>query len=108
MAHRVSAATCPDAMPRQRRSTSTPSMAGSRAVIREKLESIDAALLENWALSYLGRFASSAENLRRLLRRRARRLGPDMASAADAPIDALIARYLAAGLLDDAAYARAR
>ena len=34
---------------------------------------IDAELLERWALGYLGRYASSAENLRRVLIRRARR-----------------------------------
>src|SRR5579862_3968731 len=34
---------------------------------------IDAALIERWALHYLGRYASSAENLRRVLSRRARR-----------------------------------
>ena len=35
---------------------------------------IDAALIEEWALSYLGRYASTAENLRQVLRRRVRRL----------------------------------
>src|SRR5438477_1421423 len=75
---------------------------------RAKAE-IDPALIENWALSYLGRFASSAENLRRVLRRRARRRGgAEAARAADPLIDGLIARYLASGLLDDAAYAAAR
>ena len=71
---------------------------------------IDTALLEEWALSYLGRYASSADNLRRVLRRRVRRrlADPQDAAAADAPIDALIARYRGAGLLDDAAYAAAR
>ena len=72
---------------------------------------IDNALLEKWALSYLGRFASSAENLRRVLRRRIRRrLGAqrEAAAATDSLIDALIARYRGAGLLDDAAYAAAR
>jgi regulatory protein len=67
------------------------------------------ALIEDWALSYLGRFASSAENLRRVLQRRARRrAATEGARAADPLIEALIARYLAAGLLDDAAYAAAR
>jgi regulatory protein len=70
---------------------------------------IDPALIENWALSYLGRFASSAENLRRVLRRRARRrFGAETAGAAEPLIEALIARYLGSGLLDDAAYAAAR
>jgi regulatory protein len=82
---------------------------------REAMETdaaeIDSALLENWALSYLGRYASTAENLRRVLRRRTmRRRGADR-SATDAVfvlIDALVARYRAAGLVDDAAYAAGR
>ncbi|MBV9828242.1 MAG: RecX family transcriptional regulator [Alphaproteobacteria bacterium] len=72
---------------------------------------IDAALLEKWALFYLERYASSAENLRRVLQRRVwRRAGRDSDASRDiAPlIDALVARYRAAGLLDDEAYAAAR
>ena len=73
---------------------------------------IEAALLENWALAYLARYASSTENLRRVLKRRARRrLGladRDGIRAADALIDALVARYGDAQLLDDAAYAAGR
>lgn len=68
-------------------------------------------MLERWALAYLGRYASSAENLRRVLLRRARRHAP--AGAAPAPaaaalIAALVERYRRSGLLDDAAYAAAR
>ncbi len=68
-------------------------------------------LIEAWALAYLGRYASSAENLRRVLLRRARRRAP--AGAATAPaaaplIDALVERYRGSGLIDDAAYAAAR
>ncbi|HTZ36378.1 MAG TPA: RecX family transcriptional regulator [Stellaceae bacterium] len=72
---------------------------------------IDNPLIERWALAYLGRFASSAENLRRVLRRRVRRrVGDDRDAEAQATalIDALVARYRGAGLLDDAAYAAAR
>src|SRR5947207_3571356 len=79
---------------------------------------IDAALVEEWALSYLGRYASSADNLRLVLRRRVRRRlgrreGRDgdrngAVAAADALIEALVARYRAAALLDDGAYAAAR
>jgi regulatory protein len=69
---------------------------------------IGADLLERWALHYLGRYASSAENLRRVLRRRARRRSPEAAASAAALIDALVARYREAGLLDDAAYAAGR
>jgi regulatory protein len=65
-------------------------------------------LLESWALHYLGRYASSAENLRRVLKRRVHRRSPDDVPAAAPLIDALVARYRESGLLDDAAYATAR
>jgi regulatory protein len=69
---------------------------------------IDAELLEGWALGYLGRYASSAENLRRVLIRRVRRNYPAAAPAAAALIEGLVARYRQSGLLDDAAYAAGR
>jgi regulatory protein len=76
---------------------------------------VDRALLETWALSYLERYASSAENLRRVLQRRVRRrtgagggVDGDAIRAAGALIEALVARYCAAGLVDDAAYAAGR
>lgn len=69
---------------------------------------IEPELLERWALDYLGRYASSAENLRQVLRRRVRRHFPEAIKQASALIDALVARYREAGLLDDAAYATAR
>ena len=65
-------------------------------------------LLERWALSYLGRYASSAENLRRILTRRARRYSPEAARRAAGLIEAIVTRYRESGLLDDAAYAAAR
>jgi regulatory protein len=68
-------------------------------------------LFERWALAYLGRFASSAENLRRVLLRRVRRRSPpgsEAAPEAAALIDALVERYRRSGLLDDAAYAAQR
>jgi regulatory protein len=74
-------------------------------------ERIDAALLERWALGYLGRFASSAENLRRVLLRRVRRRLPaerEAVALAATLIDELVARYRESGLVDDAAYAAAR
>src|SRR5439155_18069894 len=60
---------------------------------------------------YLERFASSAENLRRVLRRRVRRRvrgNDETARAADALIDALVIRYRDAAVIDDAAYAAGR
>lgn len=68
-------------------------------------------LLEGWALAYLGRFASSAENLRRVLLRRARRRGPSTPQQREqtaALVEALVERYCGSGLLDDRAYAAAR
>lgn len=72
---------------------------------------LTAASLENAALHYLQRFATSSENLRRVLMRRVERSarldGADRDAGA-ALVDALVARYLRAGLLDDATYAAAR
>ena len=65
-------------------------------------------LLERWALGYLGRYASSAENLRLVLLRRVRRHSPEAVSQAKPLIEALIVRYRDSGLLDDAAYAAGR
>lgn len=67
--------------------------------------------LENAALYYLQRFATSAENLRRVLGRKvdrsARFHGTD-ADEGQAVVEDLIRRFQRAGLLDDDAYARAR
>jgi regulatory protein len=65
-------------------------------------------LLERWALGYLGRYASSAENLRRVLMRRARRHSPEAAQQVGVLIEAIVTRYRESGLLDDAAYAAGR
>lgn len=72
---------------------------------------VTAKSLENAALFYLERFATSAENLRRVLARRversARLHGTDPAEGA-LWIDALIAKFTGINLLDDALYAEAR
>src|SRR4051794_38654855 len=119
---------CRGAMARRSRSTSQSSMAGPGPAIHEARHdtdsrtksgherdlsarrppggesgtepALDAALIENWALSYLGRFASSAENLRRVLRRRGRRpVGAGGAGAPAAPRGVGGARHLAGGRL---------
>jgi regulatory protein len=66
--------------------------------------------IERWALFYLGRYASSAENLRRVLLRRVRRRLPAAADTLPqaAAIEAVISRYQESGLLDDAVYAAGR
>jgi regulatory protein len=67
--------------------------------------------LENAALHYLERFASSSTNLKRVLMRkvwRAAAAGHGDAAEGERLVDALIARYVAAGLVDDKAYAAQR
>ena len=67
--------------------------------------------LENAGLYHLARFASSAENLRRVLMRRversARAQEPDIEEGAPA-VAQIVARFAASGLIDDAAYAEGR
>lgn len=67
--------------------------------------------LQKAALHYLERYASSSENLRRVLMRRVQRSaelhGTDPETGAQVVSD-LITRYCEAGLLDDRAYAEAR
>ncbi len=65
-------------------------------------------LIEGWALGYLGRYASSAENLRRVLLRQIRRRAPEAVGEFAGAVEALIERYRGSGLLDDAGYAAAR
>lgn len=67
-----------------------------------------ARYLENAALHYLERFATSSANLKRVLMRKVARSahahGSDPAEG-EQLVEQLIARYLQAGLLDDATYA---
>ena len=78
---------------------------------REKPRKATPDSLERAALHYLRRYASSSENLRRVLMRRVLRSaeahGTDPEDGA-AVTDALINRYQSSGLLDDANYARLR
>lgn len=67
--------------------------------------------LEKAAYHYLERFATSAENLRRVLMRRVDRSaqihGTDRAEGA-AAVDRLVVRFVDSGLIDDRAFAEAR
>lgn len=75
------------------------------------MKQVSERYLENVALYYLQRFASSAESLRRVLRRRvdrsARVHGTERAEG-NAMAEAVVARMVAAGLVDDRAFAVAR
>lgn len=69
------------------------------------------AYLERAALAYLEKYASSSENLRRVLQRKAAnrcRLRGEEATSFDDEIDAVIAKAQRLSLLDDARYAQAR
>lgn len=79
-----------------------------------KQRPVDAAYLERAALFHLERYNSSAENLRRVLARKAlRRLGPGadgfrLPPEIDSEITKLVDRLVADGWLDDRRYAEAQ
>jgi regulatory protein len=78
---------------------------------RREPKAITPASLENAALHYLERFASSSANLKRVLMRkvmRAAAAGNGDRAEGERLVDALVARYVAAGLVDDKAYAAQR
>ncbi len=63
--------------------------------------------LHNAAIAYMGRFSTTAENLRRVLARRiakAEDLEPEAKTALKAHIDTLIEKYQTLGYLNDTAY----
>lgn len=80
-------------------------------VPRRPPKPVTAAYLERAALAYLERYASSAETLRRVLRRKAERRcrlrGEDPAAALTL-IEPVVEKALRLGLVDDARYAEAR
>ena len=70
-----------------------------------------AKYLENAALYYLSRYATSAENLKRVMMRKvdrsARFHGTDAEEGRD-HVEDMVRRFMASGLLDDSAYAKSR
>ena len=79
--------------------------------VRKPPRKVTPAYLQRAAMSYLERYASSADNLRRVLRRkvdkRCRLRGEDPAEFQDM-IDEVVAKSLRSGLIDDTRYAEAR
>jgi regulatory protein len=67
---------------------------------------LDAARLEEFALAYVARFATSAAKLEDYLRRKLRERGWE--GEGDPPIAAIAAKFVANGFIDDLAYARAK
>jgi regulatory protein len=87
-------------------------MAGDRQASRadgrrtRQPKPLDAARLDELALTYVARFATSAAKLERYLRRKLRERGWEGEREADLP--ALVGRYVELGYVDDEAYARAK
>lgn len=79
--------------------------------MRKPARPITAKYLQNAATFYLERYPSTAEGLRRVLNRRVRR-----AEMAEAPIiddvkqtiDAIVAKFVGAGVIDDRAFAQTK
>lgn len=67
---------------------------------------LDRERLNELALAYLARFATSAAKLEAYLRRKLRERGWD--GEGEPPVAALVERCVAAGYVDDAAYARSK
>jgi regulatory protein len=67
---------------------------------------IDAARLDEMALAYVARFATSRAKLETYLKRKLRERG--WAGEGEPPVAALAERLVEAGYVDDAAYARAK
>ena len=77
---------------------------------RRQPKPLDAARLDELALTYVARFATTATKLERYLKRKLRERGWEGEGDAGREPDlaALVGRYVELGYVDDAAYARAR
>ena len=73
---------------------------------RQPPKPLGAARLEELALAYAARFAVSAAKLAAYLRRKLRERGWD--GEGEPQVEAIVMRFVAAGYVDDAAYARAK
>jgi len=72
---------------------------------------ITAKYLQNAAAFYLERYASSAEGLRRVLRRRVRKaemLDAPVMDNVEQAIEAIVQKFVTAGVLDDKAFAQTK
>ena len=78
---------------------------------KKRTGKVTAAYLERAALHYLGRFASTQENLRKVLERKVRRRNEDSAPPTEEQscwIDDVVAKCVRYGYVNDEAYAAAR
>jgi len=84
----------------------TTTRAGAAGRRRKPTRPLDSARLEELALAYAARFATTAAKLSSYLRRKLRERGFEGEGEPD--VAALVARFVANGFVDDAAYGRAR
>jgi len=84
----------------------SPSKAGATSRERRPPRPLDQQRLNELALSYLARFSTSAAKLESYLKRKLRERGWD--GEGDPGLTALVERCVAAGYVDDAAYARTK
>lgn len=83
----------------------------SRQRRRQGPRKVSEGYLERAALHYLGRFATTEANLRKVLERKIRRRNEDNAAPSDEQrgwVDAVVAKCVRYGYVDDANYARSR
>lgn len=93
------------------RSEEFPAETAARKAAPKAARKATPTYLENAALYYLERFATSAENLKRVLMRKVDKSVRAHATSRDEGagfVADIVTRFLRSGLLDDAAYARAR
>ncbi|HEX8058340.1 MAG TPA: RecX family transcriptional regulator [Novosphingobium sp.] len=83
----------------------TPEQNGERRT-RRAPKPLDSARLEELALAYVARFATSRAKLEAYLARKLRERG--WAGEGEPPVKVLAARFVDAGYVDDAAFARAK
>lgn len=78
--------------------------------LRKPPKPLDAARLEEMALAYVARFATSAGRLRAYCKRKLRERGFEGAEDGARPpdVEALVERFVAKGYVDDSAFARAK
>ncbi|MGJ3264199.1 MAG: RecX family transcriptional regulator [Salinarimonas sp.] len=93
------------------RDPTTPERPDAGTPTRKPPRPVTPAVLDRMALAYLERFASSAQNLRRVLARKVERrcrLREEAPEAALGLVEEAVARAVRGGLVDDAAYAQGR